>query len=176
MLQWHILDSLSETCRDSILHQLKTRSRGSNYCIRYHVSDCLLYMSMYPSVWSPFPASVWFSASLCMGSPSVMVSSSSKLPLCHGQMVSKHLQLCRKLIADNVSFPKSASKIPCGGLMQWDQKPSEASAGLQQKKWADQSGQAWPICPSWSQEGRKTRLASPDPHGLRVEEEWLLER
>ena len=73
---------------------------------------------MYPSVWSPLPTSVWFSTSLSMGSPSVMVSSSSKLPLCHGQMVSKHLQLFRKLIADNVSFPKSSSKIPWGGLME----------------------------------------------------------
>lgn len=54
MLQWHILDSLSETSRDSILHQLKTRSRGSNYCIRYHVSDCLIHVNVSISL-VPFP-------------------------------------------------------------------------------------------------------------------------
>ena len=127
MPQWHILDSFSEKSRDSILHQLKRDPEALTVASSI-MSLTVSCTSMYPSVWSPLPPSAWVSAFLSMGSPSVMVSSSSKLPLCHGQMVSKPLQL----IADNVSSPKSSSKIPWGGL--WN--------GLQQKKWADQSGQA----------------------------------
>lgn len=118
MPQWHILDSFSEKSRDSILHQLKLDPEALTVASSI-MSLTVSYASMYPSVWSPLPPSAWVSASLSMGSPSVMVSSSSKLPLCHGQMVPKPLQLCRKLIADNVSFPKSSSKIPWGGLMEW---------------------------------------------------------
>lgn len=115
MPQWHILDSSSVKSRDSILHQLKLEPEALTVALSVR-SLSLIHINVSISL-VPSP-SIWFSASLSMGSPFVMASSSSKLPLCRDQMVSKHLQLCRKLIADNVSFPKSSSKIPWGGLME----------------------------------------------------------
>lgn len=64
------------------------------------------------------------------------------------------LQMCSKLIAGNVSFPESSSKISWVGS-QWAQQ-----------KLADQPGQAWHIHPPWNQAGRKARSVLPNVHGL----------
>lgn len=57
MPQWHILDSSSVKSRDSILHQLKLEPEALTVAFKCQVSACLLYTSLYPSVWSPLPPS-----------------------------------------------------------------------------------------------------------------------